>query len=649
MAPARLPLLLALSLSSLSACRPEPTPTPTSPPAEAEAPTPAAFLARVDAELRDRWIETTAAQWLSANTASPEAERLATLAEHRDRRLHAAWRRQAARWSGHGVADPLQRRQLERLQRPPLLPLPADPGQSARLLALTAQLEGGYVAAAACQGRAPSCRPLSKLEQVLAGERDYPAQLQAWREWLTAVAPLHAPFRAAVELANAGARRHGQPDLGALWRSRYEQPPAKLQARVEALWRQLAPLYRQLQCYAGHRLRAEYGDRGTLEGGLLPAHLLGDPWQQDWTNVWDLLVPYPQAASPDVTDALQRRADRLRRTALAQAGNGSLQARFLAARAGERAAARALVADAEGFYTGLGLPPLPERFWQYSRFLRPLEAPASCAASTWNLDLAGDVRVQLCLGQTEGDFLTAAHELGHAHYERAYRDLPAWLQDGANDAFHEAVGDIAMLAMTPRWLHSAGLAAAPGHDHHARINAQMRIALARLPRLAAALALEHWRWGVFAGRIPAAQDNRAWWTLKARYQGVGPAEPRPADGFDVGAKYHVAAYRPYLRYFLAGVLQFQFHQALCAAAGQHGPLSDCEIAGDRRAGQHLQAMLASGARQPWPQTLQAFTGHDDFDAGPLLDYFAPLAQWLAEQNRGQDCLWTPEGLAADGS
>lgn len=648
MAPRRLPLLLALSTLALAACRPSPAPPPGAPaataaPADAGA---AAFLARVDAEYRRTWPETTAAQWLSTTDAGPDAQRLAELADARARARLDAWLAEAGRHDNASLPA-AQRRQLDLLWRLDTAPAPPLPAQRDQMGRLAGRLEGGYAAAAACQAATAACRPLPVLERVLADNRDYDAQLQAWRAWHDAAAPLHAPFRAFVALANAGARHRGQPDLGALWRSGYDMPPAQLEAEVERLWKQVAPLYGQLQCYAGRRLQEAYGRRGTLPGGLLPAHLLGDMWQQDWSNAWDLLQPYPQAASPDVTDALQRRRQGRLRAALAQVPAGDADARFLAGRDAARAGAQDMARQAEAFYVSLGLPALPQSFWQRSQFVRPLERQALCEASAWDMDLAGDVRVRMCLAPNESDFLALVHEMGHLYYDLAYHAQPVLLQGGANDAFHEAVGDTAVLAMTPAWLHAAGLAGAPGEDRRATINAQMRIALSRLPRLPFALAMERWRWGVFDGTIAPAQDNRAWWALKARYQGVAPAAPRADDAFDPGAKYHVAANIPYLRYFLADVLQFQLHAALCRAAGQDGALQACSIAGNAEAGRRLQAMMARGASQPWQRTLQELTGQNDFDAAPMLEYFAPLSQWLAEQNRGRDCAWTPDtGTAA---
>ncbi|HSR66186.1 MAG TPA: M2 family metallopeptidase, partial [Xanthomonadaceae bacterium] len=186
-------------------------------------------------------------------------------------------------------------------------------------------------------------------------------------------------------------------------------------------------------------------------------------------------------------------------------------------------------------------------------------------------------------------------------------------------------------------------------SNEALINAQMRMALAKVSFLPFGLMIDRWRWGVFDGSITPEHYNQAWWDLKAKYQGVAPVSPRGEDFFDPGAKYHVAANTPYTRYFLDYVLQFQFYKALCDASGYKGPLHSCSFYGSRAAGAKYEAMLAKGASQPWQQTLKDFTGSGRMDASALLEYFAPLQEWLQQQNEGQTCGWTPGPPPAAGT
>jgi peptidyl-dipeptidase A len=114
---------------------------------------------------------------------------------------------------------------------------------------------------------------------------------------------------------------------------------------------------------------------------------------------------------------------------------------------------------------------------------------------------------------------------------------------------------------------------------------------------------------------------------------------RTEEDFDPGAKYHIPGNTPYTRYFLSFILQFQFHKALCDASGHKGPLHECSIFGNTEAGRKYGAMMALGASQPWPETLEKLTGTRQMDASAILDYFHPLQSWLAEQNKGQQCGW----------
>jgi peptidyl-dipeptidase A len=433
----------------------------------------------------------------------------------------------------------------------------------------------------------------------------------------------------------------GYADTGAMWRSGYDMPPAQIAAETDRLWTQVKPLYEQLHCYTRGKLDAEYGkDKGEVAGGLLPAHLLGNMWQQDWSNLWDLLQPYPGAGSLDITDTLEKQYQSNLGAALARRNNDSSpEARFMAQRDAQLQSAKQMTERAQDFYTSLAMPKLPDSYWARSQFIKPLERNVVCHASAWDMDMAGDVRTKMCIQPNEEDFTTIYHELGHLYYDLAYNPLPPLFQGGANDGFHEAIGDTIVLAMTPHYLHSIGLVEAPQRSREALINAQMRMALSKVAFLPFGLMIDRWRWGVFDGSIAPEHYNQAWWELKARYQGVAPPTARGEDFFDPGAKYHVPGNTPYTRYFLSHILQFQFYKGLCDAAGYKGPLYECSFYGNKEAGQKFWSMLQRGGSQPWQQTLKELTGNDKLDAAPLLEYFAPMQEWLKQQNQGQLCGW----------
>jgi len=168
----------------------------------------------------------------------------------------------------------------------------------------------------------------------------------------------------------------------------------------------------------------------------------------------------------------------------------------------------------------------------------------------------------------------------------------------------------------------------------------MKLAAEKIAFLPFGKVVDEWRWKVFSGEIKPADYNRSWWELRRKYQGIAPPVVRDETQFDAGAKYHVPGNTPYTRYFLSFILQFQLHKALCDAAGFKGPLHECSVFGSKEAGAKFQQMLAAGASEPWQDTLEKLTGKREMDAAVIIEYFQPLMQWLAEQNKGRSCGWT---------
>jgi peptidyl-dipeptidase A len=431
----------------------------------------------------------------------------------------------------------------------------------------------------------------------------------------------------------------GFANAGDMWRSGYDMQPDPFKDETDRLWSQVQPLYEQLHCYTRGKLEAKYGEQGSV-GGLLPAHLTGNLWQQDWSNLWPILQPYANAGSLDITAALQAQRDAMFKAEVAKLGpSPTPEALVEAGRAADLEIATAMTRRAEEFYVNLGMPKLPDSFWTKSQLIKPRDRDVVCHASAWDIDLAGDVRIKMCITPTEEEFTTIYHELGHIYYYLAYNHLPPMFQSGAHDGFHEAIGDTIVLSLTPDYLASIDLVEAPQQSQEAVINAQMRQALSKVAFMPFGLMIDRWRWGVFDGSITEANYNSAWWNLKAQYQGVAPATPRGEDLFDPGAKYHVPGNTPYTRYFLSHILQFQFYKALCDASGHTGPLYTCSFAGNAEAGRRFWAMLQQGQSKPWQQTLKELTGGEQMDASAVLEYFAPLQSWLQEQNQGQSCGW----------
>jgi peptidyl-dipeptidase A len=379
--------------------------------------------------------------------------------------------------------------------------------------------------------------------------------------------------------------------------------PNAFAAEMERLWQQVKPLYDSLYTYTRRKLSEKYGMQVVALDKPIPAHLLGNMWAQQWGNIYPLLAPANADRGYDLTQTLKSR-------------NTDVQQ---------------MVRYGESFFTSLGFDPLPKTFWERSLFSKPPDRDVVCHASAWDIDYEKDVRLKMCVQINEEDFTVVHHELGHNYYQMAYAGKPFLFRDSANDAFHEAIGDTVALSVTPPYLKQLGLIDKVP-DPSADIGFLLNRALDKVAFLPFGYLVDQWRWKVFSGEVKPGDYNRAWWELREKYQGVSAPAPRTEEDFDPGAKYHVPANTPYARYFLAAILQFQFHRALCREAGFSGPLYQCSIYGNKKAGEKLKAMLAMGLSEPWPAALKAMTGEEKMDATAIIDYFAPLKTWLDQQN-----------------
>jgi peptidyl-dipeptidase A len=244
----------------------------------------------------------------------------------------------------------------------------------------------------------------------------------------------------------------------------------------------------------------------------------------------------------------------------------------------------------------------------------------------------------MCIDITGEDFGVIHHELGHNIYQRAYNKQPFLFRDSANDGFHEAVGDTIALSITPEYLVKLGFLEKPA-DVSKDVGLLLQTALEKIAFLPFGLLIDQWRWKVLSGEISPEKYNQTWWELREKYQGVTAPVPRSEKDFDPGAKYHVPANVPYTRYFLAHILQFQFHRSLAQTTGCKEPLHRCSIYNNKEAGERLNKMLSMGQSRPWPEALAALTGQKEMDATAIRDYFAPLQKWLDEQNKGKPVGW----------
>ena len=557
------------------------------------------FLSDADARLYKLNTDAARGGWVGSNFITDDTEAIAAYFAERQLEASGELALKARRYNGLKLSADDERK-LKLLQ---LSLVFGDPKEREAYAGLQANLTGAYGKAKYCPSTG-GCLALGDMEKVLSTSHDEAKLKEMWLGWHAQSPSYKQKYAEYVELSNKGARQMGFADTGALWRSQYDMPPEAFAAEMERLWQQVKPLYESLHTYTRYKLREAYGPDVVPLTGPIPSHLFGNMWAQTWSNLYPILKPATGASSYDLTKVLEER----------------------------HTDAKQMTQYAERFYTSLGMQQLPATFWERSLLTKPRDRDVVCHASAWTIDEKNDVRIKMCITPTSEDFTTIHHELGHIYYDLAYSKQPVFMfHGGANDGFHEAIGDTIALSITPDYLKKVGLMDQEP-ESGADIGQLLDRALAKVAILPFAYTVDKWRWDVYAGKTKPADYDKAWWALREQYMGVKRPAAIESTGFDAGAKYHVAADVPYARYFLADMLQFQFHRALCREAGYTGPLHRCSIYGNAKAGAKLQQMLEMGTSKPWPEALKAISGEDKIDGNALLEYFAPLKVWLDEQN-----------------
>lgn len=586
-------------------------------PAQKAAPAPTAaqaeaFVERAERELGEFSELNARAQWVNSTYITVDTDALATHFGTIGTEMGVRLATEAARFQNATGLRPETRRKLDILRSGLTLPAPTTEGAAAELNRIATDLQSQY-------GRGRGTMDGQELtgneiEARMGTVRDPDDLKEMWTSWHTNVgAPMRDQYARMVEIANAGARDLGYADTGAMWRSKYDMSPEEFAALTERLWNEVRPLYEEIHCFTRAGLNERYGDSVQPATGPIRADLLGNLWAQEWGNVYEVVAPTASGAPVyDLTQLLEN-------------------ANYTPER---------IVRQGEAFFSSLGFAPLPETFWERSMITQPRDREVICHASAWNLDNEDDLRIKMCTRVNADDFVTVHHELGHNYYQRAYNQQPLLFMDSANDGFHEAIGDMIALSVTPEYLVQIGLLQedrlpTPEQDRALLL----RQALDKIAFLPFGLLIDRYRWGIFSGDIPASRYQAAWDEMRLRYQGIVPPTERTEQHFDAGAKYHVPASVPYTRYFLARILQFQFYKAACDIAGWEGPLHRCSFYGNREVGSRLNEMLAMGASRPWPDALEAFTGTREISAEPMVEYFRPLLGWLREQNQNRRCGW----------
>ncbi len=605
-----LSLALSLAVATPAAAQQAPTAAAQQAPTAADAD---AFIAAVEKDLFDYTVESSQVNWVNATYITEDTDAMAARINAVGTEKSVKYALEAAKYAGVAGLSADTKRKLDILRTGIVLPAPTTPGAATELNTIATDLQSQYgKGRGTLDGKEISG---SDIEAEMGNLKNTPAQFaEMWTSWHDQVgAPMKDDYVKMVGIANAGAKELGFADTGAMWRSGYDMPPEEFAKLTEKIWQDMKPLYVALHTYVRWKLNEKYGDAVQPKTGPIRADLLGNMWAQEWGNI------YPLVAPPGTGDLGYDIGD-----LLTEKGKGPLD----------------MVKAGENFYSSLGMAPLPDTFWKRSQFLKPADREVVCHASAWDVDNKDDLRIKMCIKVNADDFITIHHELGHNYYQRAYNKQPFLYLNGANDGFHEAIGDFVALSITPQYLVDIGLldkSKVPSADKD--IGLLLRQAMDKVAFLPFGLLVDRWRWGVFDGSIKPADYNKAWTDLRKQYQGIVPPGERPDNAFDAGAKYHIPGNTPYTRYFLARVLQFQFYQAACKQAGWKGPLHRCSFYGNKEVGAKLNAMLEMGASKPWPDALQAFTGSREMSGKAMAAYFAPLKKWLDEQNKGKPSGW----------
>ena len=555
-------------------------------------------------------LDASQAGWVSETYITDDTSAVFARANQRLIDKTAQYAKEAVRFDKLELAPDL-RRGMNILKVSLVMATPSNPKEGEELTKIAAKLDATYGKGKWCADpkKPEACLDINQITDIMRESQDEKKLRQVWEGWHTISLPMRGDYARFVELSNKGAMELGFADTGAMWRSKYDMAPDAFTKELDRLWNQVRPLYLKLHAYVRMKLREKYGDVVPANGPL-PAHLLGNIWAQDWSNVYPLVAPKNADPGYNLTGILKKR----------------------------KMMPVEMVKTGERFYTSIGFAPLPQTFWERSMFVKPRDREVVCHASAWDVDNIEDLRIKMCIQLTDEDFKTIHHELGHNFYQRAYKDLPFIFRDSANDGFREAIGDTIALSVTPEYLVKIGLLdKAP--DASRDIGLLLNRALEKIAFLPFGLFIDQWRWKVFSGEIKPQDYNRTWWDLRLKYQGVAPVAERGEEFFDPGAKYHVPANVPYTRYFLADILQFQFHRALAQTAGCTSLLHRCSIYQSAEAGKKLNDMLSMGLSRPWPEALEKISATKQMDATAILDYFKPLDAWLDEQLQGKPVGW----------
>ena len=574
------------------------------------------FLANVELENKKDGPVIYSASWISSNFITYDSQKVIADYGTKSTLKSLERSREAASFDGLDTSKENQR-MLNILKSSFVMPPPLDEELASELSQITTSLEAMYGSGEYCFDD-EECYDLEAFESIIDNSRDPKELLRAWEGWHEIGKPMKPMYMRMVDIGNQGSVDLGYEGLSDLWFSKYDMPAEDFLDDTDRVWSEVKPLYDALHCHVRAKLNEHYGDEVISKTGPLPVHMLGNMWGQSWSNIYDLVYEEkPDSKYIDVTKIINEKS-------LSEIE---------------------MVEYAEDFFISMGFKPLPKTFWERSLFVKPRDRSVVCHASAWNLDPANnDLRIKMCIEKNEEDFITIHHELGHNFYYQAYNHIPTVFQAGANDGFHEAFGDLLTLSITPDYLVDIGFISEDDAEEAKQdpIGLLMKQALDGVVIVPWALMLDKWRSGVFDGEIDESNLNSSWWSLREEYQGINTSYERSENYFDPGAKYHIPGNTPYTRYYLASIMQYQFHEALCNLIDYDGYLHECSIYGNKEAGDRIISTMAMGQSLPWQDAFENLTGSRQLSGKSIMNYYAPLKEWLDEENKNRTCGWSEE-------
>ena len=574
------------------------------------------FLANVELENKKDGPVIYSASWISSNFITYDSQKVIADYGTKSTLKSLERSREAASFDGLDTSKENQR-MLNILKSSFVMPPPSDEELASELSEITTSLEAMYGSGEYCFD-GEECYDLEAFESIIDNSRDPKELLRAWEGWHEIGKPMKPMYMRMVDIGNQGSVDLGYEGLSDLWFSKYDMPAEDFLDDTDRVWSEVKPLYDALHCHVRAKLNEHYGDEVISKTGPLPVHMLGNMWGQSWSNIYDLVYEEKSDSKYiDVTKIINEKS-------LSEIE---------------------MVEYAEDFFISMGFKPLPKTFWERSLFVKPRDRSVVCHASAWNLDPANnDLRIKMCIEKNEEDFITIHHELGHIFYYQAYNHIPTVFQAGANDGFHEAFGDLLTLSITPDYLVDIGFISEDDAEEAKQdpIGLLMKQALDGVVIVPWALMLDKWRSGVFDGEIDESNLNSSWWSLREEYQGINTSYERSENYFDPGAKYHIPGNTPYTRYYLASIMQYQFHEALCNLIDYDGYLHECSIYGNKEAGDRIISTMAMGQSLPWQDAFENLTGSSQLSGKSIMNYYAPLKEWLDEENKNRTCGWSEE-------